>query len=179
MTSASTPSLSAARLERVYDAPVETIWEMWTTAAGLEQWWVPEGFDTRVTELDLRPGGQVRYTLTATGPEQVAFVQSLGLPLSSEFRRTFTEVAAPARLAYLSLIDFVPGQEPYEHLTVVEIESAGERTKVVMTLDPLHDQTWTQDYRDHRDHELDNLEAAIHAVTRADAQPPHAFPRVR
>jgi uncharacterized protein YndB with AHSA1/START domain len=165
MMSEPTPSLSAARLERTYIAPVALVWEMLTTAAGLERWWAPEGFDTRVTDLDLRPGGQVRYTLTATGPDQVAFVQSIGLPLCSEFHRTFTEVAAPARMAYLSLIDFVPGQEPYEHLTVVEIEPAGARTNVVMTLDPLHDQGWTQDYRDHRDHELDKLEAAIRATT--------------
>ena len=30
-----------------------------------------------------------------------------------------------------------------------------------MTLDRLHDETWTEEYRDHRDHELDNLEATI------------------
>ena len=99
--------------------------------------------------------------MTATGPEQIAFVRNLGLPLTSEFRRTFTEVAPRTRLAYLSLIDFVPDHEPYEHLTVIDIEPAGDRTTVVMTIDPLHDETWTQGYRAHRGNELDNLEAAI------------------
>lgn len=155
------PSRNAVRLQRTYDAPAQIIWEMWTSPAGLEQWWGADGFETRVTDLQLRPGGQVTYTMTATGPEQVAFVNSLGLPLTSAFRRTFTEVVAPLRLAYLSLIDFVPGQEPYEHLTVVDIEPAGGRTRVVMTIDPLHDETWTEEYRAHRDNELDNLEAAI------------------
>jgi uncharacterized protein YndB with AHSA1/START domain len=154
-------SPNAARLERIYDAPAELIWELLTTPAGLEEWWGPEGFETRVSTLELRPGGQVRYTMTATAPEQVAFLQNLGLPLSNEFRRTLTEVAPSTRLAYLSLIDFVPDQEPYEHLTVIDIESAGERTNVVMTINPLHDETWTQEYRDHRANELDNLEAAI------------------
>jgi uncharacterized protein YndB with AHSA1/START domain len=154
-------SPNAARLERIYDAPAELIWELLTTPAGLEEWWGPEGFETRVSTLELRPGGQVRYTMTATAPDQVAFVQNLGLPLSSEFRRTLTEVAPSTRLAYLSLIDFVPDQEPYEHLTVIDIEPAGERTNVVMTINPLHDETWTQEYRDHRANELDNLEAAI------------------
>jgi len=32
------PSQDAARLERTYDAPAELIWELWTTAAGLEEW---------------------------------------------------------------------------------------------------------------------------------------------
>jgi hypothetical protein len=99
--------------------------------------------------------------MTAKAPEQVAFVRSLGLPLSTEFRRTFTEVIVPTRLAYQSLIDFVPDQEPYEHLTVIDIEPAGERTKVVVTMDSLHDEAWTHEYRDHRSQELGNLEAAI------------------
>jgi uncharacterized protein YndB with AHSA1/START domain len=161
MTTKSTPSPNAERLQRIYDAPAKLVWELLTTPAGLEEWWTPNGFETQVDELELRPGGQVRYTMTATAPEQVVFVQNLGLPLSNEFRKTFTEIAPPTRLAYLSLINFVPDQEPYEHLTVIDIEPAGERTKVVMTLDPLHDETWTQEYRDHRAQELDNLEASI------------------
>ena len=71
----------------------------------------------------------------------------------------------PARLAYLSLIDFVPGQEPYEHLTTIDIEPAGDRTNLVMTFDPLHDENWTQGYLAHRGNELDNLEAAIRRRT--------------
>ena len=161
MTSKPTPSPNAARLERTYEAPAELIWELWTSAAGLEEWWGAEGFETRVSDIELQPGGQVRYTMTATGPDQVEFVRSLGMPLSSEFRRTFTEVAPPTRLAYLSLIDFVPDEDPYEHLTIVDIEPAGDRTHVVMTVDPLHDEAWTREYRAHRDNELDNLEAEI------------------
>jgi uncharacterized protein YndB with AHSA1/START domain len=165
MTTELTPGPNAVRLERTYDAPAVLIWELWTTAGGLEAWWGSDGFETRVIELELKPGGHVRYTMTAAGPEQVAFVQSLGLPLTSEFRRTFTEVTPPTRLGYLSLIDFVPDHESYEHLTVVDIEPAGDRTNVVMTLDPLHDETWTHEYRAHRGSELNDLEAAIRRRT--------------
>jgi len=165
MSTEPTPSPSPARLERTFEAPTEMIWELWTTAAGLEEWWAPDGFETRVSNLELRPGGELRYTMTATAPEQIAFVRNLGLPLSNEFRRTFTELVPPTRLGYLSLIDFVPGHDPYEHLTTIEIEPAGERTNVVMTLDPLHDETWTQDYRAHRADELDKLAAAIRRRT--------------
>ena len=165
MSTEPTPSPSPARLERTFEAPTEMIWELWTTAAGLEEWWAPDGFETRVSNLELSPGGELRYTMTATGPEQIEFVRNLGLPLSNEFRRTFTELVPPTRLGYLSLIDFVPGHDPYEHLTTIEIEPAGDRTNVVMTLDPLHDETWTQDYRAHRADELDKLAAAIRRRT--------------
>jgi hypothetical protein len=42
----------------------------------------------------------------------------------------------------------------------VDIEADGERTRVVMTIEPLHDDAWTQEYCAHRETELDNLAAA-------------------
>ena len=165
MTTEPTHNPNAARLEHTYDAPAELIWELWTTAAGLDEWFAPDGFESRVSEVELRPGGQLRFAMTATAPEQVAFLRDTGNPLTVELRKTFTEVAPPTRLAYLSLIDFVPDQEPYEHMTTIDIEPAGDRTNVVMMVDPLHDETWTQEYRDHRGNELDNLEAAIRRRT--------------
>jgi uncharacterized protein YndB with AHSA1/START domain len=165
MSTEPTPSPNAARLERTYDAPPELIWELWTTAAGLDEWFAPDGFETRVCELELRPGGQLRYMMTATATEQVAFMRSVGMPLSTEVRKTFTEVAPQSRLAYLSLIDFVPDHEPYQHLTTIDLEPAADGTKVVMTVDPLHDETWTRQHRAHRGDELDNLEAAVRRRT--------------
>jgi uncharacterized protein YndB with AHSA1/START domain len=161
MTAVPTPNPNAGRLERTYDAAPELVWELLTTAAGLEEWWAPDGFETRVSELDLRPGGQLRATMTATGPEQIAFLRNNGAPLSTELRKTFTEVEPSTRLAFLSLIDFVPDHEPYQHLTTIDIELAGDCTKVVMTVDPLHDETWTRQHRAHRGNELDNLDEAI------------------
>jgi uncharacterized protein YndB with AHSA1/START domain len=160
MTSTQQPSPDAIRLERSYAASPELIWELWTTAGGIEEWWAPDGFENQVSELDLRPGGQLVYTMTATGPEQVEFMKSAGMPLSTESRKTFTEVSPPTRLGYLSLIDFVPDHQPYEHLTVVDITPAGNQTNVVMTVDPMHDETWTQRILAGRNNELDNLERA-------------------
>jgi uncharacterized protein YndB with AHSA1/START domain len=158
--------MNTARLSRTYDAPAELVWELLTTAAGLEEWWAPTGFETRVSDLELRPGGQVRYTMTATGLEQVAFMRDAGMPLSSDLCKTFTEVTPRTCLAYRTVIDFVPGHEPYDHLTTVDLKPAGDRTNLVMTLDPLHDETWTREHRAHRGAELDNLETAISRRTR-------------
>ena len=161
MTPDQQPSPNATRLERTYDAPAELVWELWTTAAGIEEWWAPDGFENRVSELELRPGGPLVYTMTATAPEQVEFMENAGMPLSTESRKTFTEVSPPTRLAYLSLIDFVPDHDPYDHLTVVDITPAGDLAHVVMTVDPMHDETWTQRILAGRSNELDSLEAAI------------------
>jgi hypothetical protein len=99
--------------------------------------------------------------MTATAPEQVEFMKSAGMPLTTESRKTFTEVSPPTRLAYNSLIDFVTDHEPYEHLTVVELTPAGDQTTVVMHVDDLHDEVWTERPVAGRKNELENLAALI------------------
>jgi uncharacterized protein YndB with AHSA1/START domain len=155
------PDMNMTTLEHTYDATPETIWGLWTTGSGIEQWWAPDGFTTEVRELDLRPGGELIYAMTATAPEQVEFMESVGMPLTTESRKTFTEVSPPTRLAYNSLIDFVPDHEPYEHLTVVELKAAGDQTTVVMHVDALHDDVWTERLLAGRKNELENLAALI------------------
>lgn len=149
------------KIEKTYDATPERIWELWTTAAGIERWWSPDGFEVTVDELDLRPGGALVYTMTAVAPEQIEFLQGAGLPLATTARKTFTEVDAPSRLAYSSAIDFVPDHEPYEHLTEVTITPAEDGTRVVMTMEPLHDEVWTERLVAGRKNELENLESAL------------------
>jgi uncharacterized protein YndB with AHSA1/START domain len=161
MTVQRAPSAEATRIERTYDAPPERIWELWTTPEGISSWWAPDGFRTDVQSLDLRPGGELVYTMTAIGPEQVEFMKGAGMPLTTESRKTFTEIDPPRRLAYLSLIDFVPGHEPYQHLTVVDIEPEGAGSKVTMSVDPMHDEEWTGRLVAGRTNELENLAAVI------------------
>ena len=81
-------------IERAYTAPILDVWQLWTTKVGIESWWGPEGFDVTVTLLDLRPGGDLVYRMTAVAPEQVAFMKRAGMPLSTECRVTYTQVSA-------------------------------------------------------------------------------------
>ncbi|MBF6194359.1 SRPBCC domain-containing protein [Nocardia beijingensis] len=149
------------RIERDYPATAQAIWELWTTPAGIEKWWAPDGFTVRVDQLDLRPGGELVYTMTATAPEQIEFMRSAGMPLSTESRKTFTEIDGPDRLAYTSLADFIPGVEPYEFLTTVELEPTDAGVRVVMTVDAMHDDVWTQRLTQGRENELANLAAIV------------------
>jgi uncharacterized protein YndB with AHSA1/START domain len=149
-------------LRRSYAASPERIWALWTTPEGIGSWWAPDGFSTSVEVLDLRPGGALVCTMTATGRDQVAFMQDAGIPLSTTSRKEFTAVEQPTRLAYTSVIDFVPEHEPYEHLTVVTLErTAGGCTDVTMELEPLHDDVWTERIQAGRANELDNLARLI------------------
>jgi len=135
---------SRITLERTFDASIEDVWDLWTTAAGIESWWGPDGFATKVLMLDLRAGGKLVYAMTATGPEQVEFMKKAGMPLTTEGRVTYTEVVSQKRLAYTHLTDFVPGVEPYDVATVVEFSTEAQSVRMVLTFDPMHDEQWTR-----------------------------------
>ena len=154
-------STATIELRRSLTVSPERIWELWTTPEGISAWWAPDGFRTTVDTLDLRVGGALDYTMTATGPEQIAFMEQAGMPLSTGSHKEFTEVDEPNRLAYVSLIDFVPGLAPYHHLTVVTLERTATGTDVVMECEPLHDEEWTQRIVAGRTNELDNLERLL------------------
>lgn len=131
-------------LERVYDADLQDVWDLWTTKAGIESWWGPGGFAVTVRSLELRAGGKLHYAMTAVGAPQVEFMKKAGMPLTQELQITYTEVVARRRLAYVHLADFIPGVEPYDVATVVELASTEEGVHLKLILDAMHSDEWTQ-----------------------------------
>jgi uncharacterized protein YndB with AHSA1/START domain len=131
-------------LERSFTASVEDVWELWTTKDGIESWWGPEGFTTKVLKLDLWPGGELRYQMTATAPEQVAFMKKAGMPLMNETHGHYDEVVKHSRLAFTQVADFVPGVAAYDIETLVELFPSGQSVKLVLTFDAMHDEQWTR-----------------------------------
>ncbi len=131
-------------LERVYDADLQDVWDLWTTKEGIESWWGPGGFAVTVRTLDLRPGGLLLYAMTAIDPPQVEFMKKAGMPLTTEARITFTEVVPTRRLAYVHLADFIPGVEPYDVATVVELAPTPQGIRMTLTFDAMHSDEWTQ-----------------------------------
>lgn len=73
-------------ITRIFNAPRELVFKAWTEAKHIEQWWGPEGFTTRVTEMDLRPGGQWCYVMIS--PDGTEY------PAQGVFR----EIVPPERL---------------------------------------------------------------------------------
>jgi uncharacterized protein YndB with AHSA1/START domain len=130
-------------IERTYKAPIEDVWDLWTTKDGIESWWGPEGFSVKVQKLDLRPGGELKYTMTAVAPAQIEFMKKAGMPLTTEARITYTEIAPGQRLAYENWVDFIPGVESYAVATLVELHPSDDGVRMVLTLDAMHDEQWT------------------------------------
>ena len=148
-------------LERSFNASLEEVWDLWTTKEGIESWWGPEGFTVQVRRLDLRPGGDLIYAMTATEPEQIEFMKKAGMPVSTESRAIYTDVVPRRRLAYSQQADFIPNVKPYEIATTVEFEASGTNVQLVLTLDAMHDAEWTEMAVKGREGELRKLEKLL------------------
>lgn len=131
-------------LERVYQADIQDVWDLWTTKEGIESWWGPGGFAVTVRALDLRPGGELHYAMTAVAPPQVAFMKKAGMPLTQECTITFTEVEPLRRLAYVHLADFIPGVDPYDVAHIVELHVIPNAVRMTLTVDAMHSDEWTE-----------------------------------
>jgi len=150
-------------LERTFKTSLEEVWELWTTRDGIESWWGPEGFSVAVSELDLRPGGELVYAMSATEPEQMAYMTKAGMPLVTKHRLTYTEVNPVRRLAYKYMVDFIPGVVPYEVDTVIELHEVKDGVRMVLTFDRMHDDVWTRLAVMGRESELGRLNALLAA----------------
>ena len=116
-------------IERVWDAPIELVWELWTTADGIASWFGPRGFTVVVDEIDLRPGGVFRYTMRATDPQMKAMMAERGRPEAFTDSATFTDVEPPHRLAYKSPMG------PETLFTSVEFSVVPGGVKMVLVID--------------------------------------------
>ena len=55
------------RISRVFKAPVQLMWEAWTSPEHIVNWWGPDGFTGTVHQMDFKEGGE--WSLTLHGPK--------------------------------------------------------------------------------------------------------------
>lgn len=140
------PPRSEAKVvvERTYRARIEDVWDLWTTKAGFESWWGPQGFRAEVHELDARVGGNLRYDMIADSPEAIAAMKQMGQPTTHKTRARFTELRPRERLVITNVIDFLPGVAAYESDIAVDLSTVGDRVRMVVTLDSMHSDEFTE-----------------------------------
>jgi uncharacterized protein YndB with AHSA1/START domain len=80
--------------ERTYDAPVEAVWQAWTQAERLREWWGPENTSIPECEIDLRLGGRIFIVMEAG--EGMGKYAGTRWPLEA----TISHIEENARLTY-------------------------------------------------------------------------------
>jgi uncharacterized protein YndB with AHSA1/START domain len=150
-----------ATFERVYEAPVEDLWALWTTKERLQEWFTPEGCRFEVPVLDVRDGGAFEHVMTAVQDEPIAYLESVGRSRTTRARGRFVEVRPYERLHMQFTVDFVPGVEPYPYDIVVQFFPEGGRVRMVVTADPHREAELTRVAAEEMTRQLRRFDAAL------------------
>ena len=125
-------------IARVFDAPRERVWQAWTEADRLKQWWGPKGFKVTHCKVDLRPGGLMHYCLR--------------MPDGGEMwgRFVYREIVKPERLVWVNSFSDKDGgitvhpmspTWPREMLSSAVFEDQGSKTKLTIQWAPVDGST--------------------------------------
>lgn len=55
------------RITRTLKAPIELVWEVWTSPEHIVHWWGPNGFSSTIQQMEVKEGGE--WQLTMHGPD--------------------------------------------------------------------------------------------------------------
>src|SRR4030095_523220 len=98
-------------ISRVFNAPRELVWEVWTNPEHIKHWWGPNGFTNTIFQMDVKPGGV--WDLIMHAPDGTDFKN----------KSIYKEVVKPDRLVY----DHVSGPKFRSTVTFTE---QGQKTLV-------------------------------------------------
>ena len=110
-------------LSRVFPAPRELVFKMWTDREHLSRWFGPKGFTTTIHELDARVGGRWRFDMRA--PDGTIY----------DNRIVYLEIKAPERLVFDHGSD--KDDDPNKFRVIVTFDEQSDK-KTVLTLRQLH-----------------------------------------
>jgi uncharacterized protein YndB with AHSA1/START domain len=105
---------------RLFDAPRELVFKLWTDPKHLAQWWGPRGFITTTFEQSICPGGVWR--LVMQGPDGKDYHN----------RITYLEIDEPRRLVFQHSIG--PDVEPTDHKAIVDFADEAGKTLLTMQM---------------------------------------------
>jgi uncharacterized protein YndB with AHSA1/START domain len=107
-------------LTRVFDAPRELVFKVWTDPKHVARWWGPHRFTNPLCELDLRPGGAILIHML--GPDGTVY------PMAGVYQ----EIIRPERLVFTSSALDSDGNPMFELLTTVTFAEEGGKTKQIL-----------------------------------------------
>jgi uncharacterized protein YndB with AHSA1/START domain len=118
-------------IQRVFDFPRELVFDAWTSAEVLTQWFAPSGCTLQVERLDIRPGGGFHWCVRSPAFD----CWTVG---------TYLEVKPPERIVFTSTIADAAGNPataasqghdpawPAETLVTVTFVELGNQTLVTL-----------------------------------------------
>lgn len=105
---------------RVFDAPRDLVFKVWTDPNHMARWWGPNGFTTTTFAMEVKPGGVWRFVMH--GPDGRDYQNKI----------TYLEVVEPERLVFKH--GGAKDVEPVSHTTHVTFDDLGGKTKLTMRM---------------------------------------------
>ncbi len=136
------PIERALVITRIFDAPRELIFKLWTDSEHAKNWWGPRDYPATQLEMDVRPGGRWRGCLRSTDSGNE-------LRLGGVFR----EVALPKRVVFTFAWEEA-GERGLETLVTVTFAEQGGKTRMTFRHEPFqsveerdgHQGGWTSSF---------------------------------
>lgn len=116
MTASAAATSNEIGTTRVFDAPRDLVFRMFTDPEHVARWWGPRGFSNTIESMDVRPGGEWKFVMH--GPD--------GRDYQNHIR--YVEVTPPSRIVF----DHVSG--PLFQATI-DFADEGEKTRVSMRME--------------------------------------------
>lgn len=107
-------------MTRIFDAPRDLMFEVWTNPQHLAHWWGPNGFTITTHEMNFKPGGSWKFTMH--GPNNMDFPNLV----------VYKEIVKPERLVWNHSAD--ENENPGDFESTVTFEAIGEKTKITMRM---------------------------------------------
>lgn len=141
---------TAIRIERTFRAPVEVVFEAWTSAEMLRRWYPPGAdWDTPVAEVDVRVGGKLRIVMRDPAGDEFGG--------GGEYR----ELDPPKRLVFSWAWDRPDVAEGTQLVEVEFTDNQDGTTTVVMINRGLRDEQSRGSHREGWEGSFDNLELLL------------------
>lgn len=135
MSGSATPADSVV-IERLVDAPVDVVWQMWTDPGHFANWYGPNGATIPVVQFDVRVGGIRRVCMEMNTPNGTMARWFTGehLVVATMERLVYTEAMCDKDGNVLSPTEIgMPDRHPATTEVHVDIESVDGQTKMRMT----------------------------------------------
>jgi uncharacterized protein YndB with AHSA1/START domain len=116
-------------LERVFDAPRELVFQAFSEAEHLKQWWGPRGWTLTVCDIDFRPGGVWHYCMKCMDKNQGDFYG-----MESWGKAVYEDIVKSEKIVYVDYFSDAEGTEsaemPSTDVTLTFVEFEG-KTKLI------------------------------------------------
>jgi uncharacterized protein YndB with AHSA1/START domain len=114
-------------MSRVFDAPRETVWKVYTDPAFIPEWWGIRNTTTIVDKMEVKVGGEWRY------------IQQDGRGNEYAFNGVYKELDPPQRLTYTFEFEPMAGHIVVDTITLDELPGGKTRVTATSSFDNLED----------------------------------------